>query len=195
MSNMNELRNCWRTPRWLFNHINKEFKFTVDGAATSQNSLCKWYFEDAFNVSPKRERIWVNPPYRCHRNRIIKWVELAMEWQASGNTVYMLLLSDTGTKWFDLAFNNCTRMDFFTPRFNFDLPYGADFEDPKSVRAPSVGILFKPSKRKLKPKYQTVDLTPVLEAHMADEPPVWEGLDNRHRVRIGLPDWQNGGKG
>ncbi len=65
----------WSTPQDFFDALNKEFRFTLDPAATKENAKCKKFYtqkEDGLVQSWKGERVFVNPPY----GRVIgKWVE------------------------------------------------------------------------------------------------------------------------
>jgi len=56
----------WATPQSVFDSLNKEFKFTLDPAATKQNAKCKKFFtvkEDGLKQSWLGERVFCNPPY------------------------------------------------------------------------------------------------------------------------------------
>lgn len=66
-------RDDWETPPALFNLLNKEFGFIVDGAANSSNSKCSLWLgpgseicEDAFLWNPHSTSpmpMWLNAPY------------------------------------------------------------------------------------------------------------------------------------
>ena len=62
-----EQRNIdYRTPRWLFDLLNQEFHFTIDGCASPQNALCPRYCtleQDALRQDWAGERVWWNPPF------------------------------------------------------------------------------------------------------------------------------------
>jgi phage N-6-adenine-methyltransferase len=122
-------RNCWETPPAVFDYFDKRFgRFTVDGASNGHNSLCDSYYSDAFLATPKGERIWVNPPYRDPKHRISDWIDLAMDWKKRDNEIFMLLLADTGTRWFHRALDCANGIYFVTPRINFIVPKGAIFK-------------------------------------------------------------------
>jgi site-specific DNA-methyltransferase (adenine-specific) len=55
----------WETPDWLFNSLNKEFKFNLDAAATKYNKKCKKYYSPNKNTLTKTwiGNVWLNPPY------------------------------------------------------------------------------------------------------------------------------------
>lgn len=65
----------WSTPQDFFDTLNKEFRFTLDPAATKENAKCEKFFtasDDGLKQSWAGERVFVNPPY----GRVIgKWVE------------------------------------------------------------------------------------------------------------------------
>lgn len=65
----------WATPQAFFDELNKEFDFTLDPCATSQNAKCARYFTkevDGLAQSWRGERVYCNPPYG---RDIGKWVE------------------------------------------------------------------------------------------------------------------------
>jgi phage N-6-adenine-methyltransferase len=53
----------WETPAWLFDALDHEFAFTLDGAATSGNALCKKFNAADAPVAWNGERVFCNPPY------------------------------------------------------------------------------------------------------------------------------------
>ena len=42
-------RSEWRTPQWLFDLLNEEFRFTLDAAAQARNALCRRYIHPGTN--------------------------------------------------------------------------------------------------------------------------------------------------
>ncbi len=51
----------WTTPKELFDKLNRRFRFTLDAAATSINTLChQWYAIDNNGLahSWEGERVW-----------------------------------------------------------------------------------------------------------------------------------------
>lgn len=56
----------WATPQDLFDKLNREFRFTLDPAATKKNAKCKRFYtekENGLEQSWKGERVFCNPPY------------------------------------------------------------------------------------------------------------------------------------
>lgn len=97
--------DLWETPQDLFDKLNREFHFNMDVCATSGNAKCKVYYDLKKNglVQPWNGPVWCNPPYG---REIQKWVKKAWEEWMNGNTVVMLLLARTDTKWFhDYIYN------------------------------------------------------------------------------------------
>lgn len=88
----------WSTPSAFFDELDREFGFTVDVAANSENAKCDKFYtinDDGLSQSWDGEVVWCNPPY----GRIIKdWVAKAAK-QVRG-TVVMLIPARTDTRWF-----------------------------------------------------------------------------------------------
>ena len=80
----------WATPQRLFDDLNKEFNFTLDPCATTENAKCERFFtkaQDGLSQSWKGERVFCNPPYG--RN-IVKWVSKAYAETVAGGGVRLL---------------------------------------------------------------------------------------------------------
>jgi site-specific DNA-methyltransferase (adenine-specific) len=89
----------WETPPHVFDLLDKEFHFTVDVCATSENRKCEKYFDqerDGLRQSWAGEVCWMNPPYR---RQVGRWLKKAYEEARSGATVVCLLPSRTDTAW------------------------------------------------------------------------------------------------
>lgn len=53
--------NEWTTPKYLFDELNREFKFTVDAASTHENALVDKHWtieEDGLSQNWDNERVW-----------------------------------------------------------------------------------------------------------------------------------------
>lgn len=92
----------WATPQSFFDELDKEFHFTLDGAADSENAKCKKYFTEENNSliqDWEGETVWLNPPYG--RILLPQFVKKAYEeGQKPNTTIVMLIPSRTDTKYF-----------------------------------------------------------------------------------------------
>jgi phage N-6-adenine-methyltransferase len=84
----------WETPPYIFNDLHKRFKFTIDGAANSGNSLLEWYWDDALNENWSDSRVFVNPPYG---DMVPKFADKCSQ---SRGLVVALIPARVGTVWF-----------------------------------------------------------------------------------------------
>lgn len=97
-----------RTPRALFDELHREFRFTIDAAASPDNALLPRFWmhgTDALRQPWTGERVWCNPPYSA----IADWVWKAdKEARSRCPLVVMLLPADrTEQPWWQ---------DFIEPR-------------------------------------------------------------------------------
>lgn len=80
-------RDAWRTPRWLFDLLDADYRFAIDLAADDSNHLCDRYLttrEDSLAVEwPRKDWCWLNPPFS-------RLAEFAAKAAASGSCVLML---------------------------------------------------------------------------------------------------------
>ncbi|MEM4723631.1 MAG: DNA N-6-adenine-methyltransferase [Candidatus Hadarchaeum sp.] len=133
-------RDEWRTPPEFFELINKEFNFTIDGAASRENSLLPRFYSkenSAFDASPSKETIFVNPPY----SDIMPWVHLAYDWSVGGNTVVMLLPAATDTGWWAAASWMANEIRLMSPRVKF---INSDGRPQGSPPFGSALVIFRP---------------------------------------------------
>ena len=112
-------RQDWRTPRWLFDQLNAEFRFTLDAAASEDTALCSMYYtegSDALTKSWAPDSTFVNPPYR----RLGPWVLKAWQESRKGATVVMLLPASTDTVWFHEIVKSAAEVRFIRGRLKFE---------------------------------------------------------------------------
>ncbi|TEB06234.1 hypothetical protein Pmgp_03814 [Pelotomaculum propionicicum] len=144
----------WETPQELFDQLNKEFHFTLDVCATSENAKCTRYFTQEVNglsQSWAGEVCWMNPPYgepeqpckpKCHKKKCKKrgfhndryipgvcdWVKKAYEESLKGATVVCLLPARTETRWFHGYILGKAEVRFIKGRLKFGgAKHGAPF--------------------------------------------------------------------
>ena len=146
----------WTTPRPLFDALNEEFQFDIDGAATKQNALCPKYYGIDNGGKGKPEclgdalfggwaigsRIFINPPYSKCKEFVAK---AKQEMLINRVTSVLLVPSRTDTKWFhDHVWDRqrhqpqwCTEVRFLKGRLKF----GGGLN---SAPFPSMLIIFRP---------------------------------------------------
>lgn len=102
-------KNAWQTPKYVFNWLNRRFKFDIDGCANGDNALVRPYFGDGgladdflnFNLDAlkgglPRASIFVNPPY----SNVTPFIKRAKVLCNDGHLVVMLLNNDKSTQWY-----------------------------------------------------------------------------------------------
>ncbi|EOC2574978.1 DNA N-6-adenine-methyltransferase [Escherichia coli] len=62
----------WRTPYRLFHNLNREYNFSLDGAATEHDALLPRFTDDIHNQSWVGERVFVNPPFSMAEKFLLK---------------------------------------------------------------------------------------------------------------------------
>lgn len=111
MANKKPMGDTWRTPPQVFDTLNKEFQFVADMASSNENKLCSvnfteehdslsfdWAIEIEYmhGLPDGSKYVWLNCPY----SNPMPWVKKALEAQAGGLGVVMLLNADTSVGWF-----------------------------------------------------------------------------------------------
>ena len=95
--------NTWETPDDLFTKINSEFNFTLDVAASAENTKCAKFFTQEDNGLVQdwgKEICWLNPPYGDGISKLSNWVKKGREASLLGATVVILIPARTNTEWF-----------------------------------------------------------------------------------------------
>jgi|21_taG_2_1085346.scaffolds.fasta_scaffold01168_5 site-specific DNA-methyltransferase (adenine-specific) len=92
----------WSTPRPLFEHLNQEFAFDLDGAAQAHNAMLENFIspeEDSLTVewSDRGSTVWLNPPYK----NMGAWMKKAYLESLKGLTVVALVLVRSDTRWWN----------------------------------------------------------------------------------------------
>lgn len=111
----------WATPQDFFDKLNEEFNFTLDAAATWENSKCENCYTKQLSglLMPwvASGAVWCNPPYG--RN-IGEWVKKGMlESYEKDQTVVMLLPVRTDTSWFHKYILGKAEIRFIRGRLKF----------------------------------------------------------------------------
>ena len=129
--------NEWSTPQDFFDELDKEFNFTLDPCATSENAKCTKYFtveDDGLKQDWSKDTVFMNPPY----GREIKyWVQKAYEESLKGAMVVCLIPARTDTAyWHDYIFCKADDIRFLRGRLKF-----GDSKNPAPF--PSAIIIYK----------------------------------------------------
>lgn len=141
-------KDTYPTPDVIFGPLNAEFGFSVDGAASVENTKVPARFINAeldFMRFPlKNERVWVNPPY----SKPLPFVKRAIELFDEKNClVVMLLPVDISTEWFELITKHATEIRFIVGgRVKFQNPKTGAWTD---VSRGNVIAIFNPAHRKM----------------------------------------------
>ena len=138
-------KDNWQTPKWLFDKLNKHFKFDLDVCADDLNALCDKYYTSYDSCLDKDWEMcnFMNPPYG---REISKFVKKAYdEWLNNDCTTVALLPARTDTKWFHNSIYNKSHIYFIRGSLKFnDQPNSAPFpsmivfwgvEDQRSLNA------------------------------------------------------------
>lgn len=126
--------NEWSTPQDFYDKVNGEFRFTLDVAATKENTKCIRYFTetiDALCKSWDNEIVWCNPPYG---RALGKWVKKASE--AVGGVVVMLIPARTDTHYFHDYIYGKAEIRFIRGRLKFG-------DSKNSAPFPSMLVIFR----------------------------------------------------
>ena len=119
----------WETPQDLFNTLNNEFSFTLDVAASEENTKCKRYFtkeDNGLKRSWSNERAWMNPPYGGHSLKV--WTEKAKHEALNNNALVVGLLPNrTDTIWFHDNVFSCAEVRLIRGRLKFSDKGSATF--------------------------------------------------------------------
>lgn len=133
--------NEWATPQEFFDELDKEFHFTLDPCATSENHKCDLYYtkeEDGLSKGWEGHRVFCNPPYG---REIGNWVKHAYEQSRERETtVVMLIPARTDTRYFHDYIYGKAEIRFVKGRLKF-----GDGTSPAPF--PSMVVIFREEKR------------------------------------------------
>ena len=161
-------KDCYRTPKYVFNWLNSRFKFDIDGCATEENNLSYHYIgkdgivEDFLTFDPldliaelefSNFTIFVNPPY----SNPLPFVKRVAELKKWGFLVVMLLPADKSTKWYQVIQQNATEViDIVGGRISFLHPLTG--EEVKGNNTGSMSAVFDPTMQDFVIRQANLDL-------------------------------------
>lgn len=115
----------WFTPMWLYDKLNRKYRFLTDPCAERTNRLgTKYYYtkEDDGLRCQWYGNVFINPPYGKDMG---KWVTAGWHWaQATPYVSVMLIPARTDTSWFhDFIWNKKNvDVEFLRGRLKFENP-------------------------------------------------------------------------
>jgi phage N-6-adenine-methyltransferase len=136
-------------PLELFERLDREFSFTLDVCATSNNTQCRRYFTPVTNGLRQRwtGRCWMNLPYG---RAIAAWVQKAFVESGRGAIVVSLLPARTDTAWWHDGVMQAREIRFLRGRLTF---VGA----PSPAPFPSAIVIFNRRKATSAPRLVSWD--------------------------------------
>lgn len=127
----------WETPQYVFDILNKDFKFQIDVCATSENSKCKIFFNktvDGLQQEWSPFRCWMNPPYG---KNISRWMKKAFHESKRGALVVCLIPARTDTRWWHEWVMKSDEIWFVSGRLSFG-------NEKQSAPFPSCVVIYYP---------------------------------------------------
>jgi phage N-6-adenine-methyltransferase len=107
----------WRTPPDLFARVSAVHRFTLDVAASDENTLCtKWMTKEIDGLAQPwgPHTVWCNPPYR----NVGAWVEKAARESRRSALVVMLVPVSTSSRWWH-EYADRAEIEFLRGRLRF----------------------------------------------------------------------------
>jgi phage N-6-adenine-methyltransferase len=130
---------AWRTPRGVFDQLNDEFGFTVDGCSTDENALLDHHWterDEPLLRSWAGERVFINPPYG---RQISRWMEKAWTEQNAAQVIVGLVPSRTDSRWWHDYVMGAAEIRFVKGRLKFG---GSE----NSAPFPSCVVVWRPAR-------------------------------------------------
>lgn len=136
----------WSTPDDLYQLLNDEFHFTLDPAATKENTKCKKFYtkeDDGLKQDWFGETVFLNCPY----SEIKEWTAKSeLEGCKHGTTVVMLIPARTDTKYWHKYVKYASEIRFLKGRLKFG-------DSKNSAPFPSAVVVFKATSELQKVKF------------------------------------------
>lgn len=110
----------WETPHYLFDKLNKVFKFDIDVCALPATAKCDIYYTPELDGLKQKwsGNCWMNPPYGREQ---IEWLNKAYdEFINNAATIVCLIPARPDTKiWHELIFRQAKGICFIKGRLKF----------------------------------------------------------------------------
>tara|TARA_R110000751_G_scaffold103400_3_gene198661 strand:- start:1587 stop:2138 length:552 start_codon:yes stop_codon:yes gene_type:complete len=148
--------DTWRTPKPLYDRLDREFHFDLDAAALKHTALNERYFgpdhedkdrRDALSNDWDGKSVFVNPPYG---RGLGDWVRKGWIEAQKGKVVVMIVMACTDTIWWHDWAWKADQIRLLKGRIPFRREDGS-----KAASAPkgSAILIFRPTKRDRKPTF------------------------------------------
>jgi len=111
ISHLGQRKQTWTTPQDLFAQLHREYRFTLDGAASADNALLPRYSSWREPLPWTGERVFCNPPW----SNIAPFVREA----ATADLAVLLVPSRVNTRWFNTALALGAEPRFFQGKLRF----------------------------------------------------------------------------
>lgn len=125
-------RDDYQTPEWLYVHLDRQHKFTVDAACKISNSLCHrgfyWPIFDGLRMSWADERVFCNPPFSAKDAWIKKAYTEVMEGDCPVVVMILPVNSMTTEAWHEFIHGKFF-YQFSPSRYSFFNPDTLQYDD------------------------------------------------------------------
>ncbi len=133
----NVSRDEWETPKWLFDILHKQYKFTADCCANSENAKVYHYSDDFLSIKESDIISWMNPPFSI----AWKMIEHFFKVIKRGVAIYRADNFETGI-WQNVIFPNADWIFIPNRRINYEGLSGEGSRFPSAL----IGIGVEPPK-------------------------------------------------
>jgi len=142
-----ERREDVGTPKWLYDQLNRVYRFDLDAAASPENAKCKKFYtieDDAFSQEWSGN-VFLNPPWG---RDLKKWHQYAYaQVRQSANVVVCLVpASVSSVYWKENVVNRASEVVFVVGRVNFEGYSGSPMNDVSLVVYWSPKVIWIPTR-------------------------------------------------
>jgi site-specific DNA-methyltransferase (adenine-specific) len=156
-------KDNWETPEYLYEWLNRQYKFTLDPCADDLNHKCEKYFtekDDGLKQTWWGESVFCNPPY----SQLKKWLEKGHDEHCDGErtTCIYLTAARTDCRVFHETCMKADKIIFLKGRVKF---VGAQHCAP----FPSMIVCFdgsNPDKERNGPIFETANLQEIKKEYV-----------------------------
>jgi len=127
-------KDNWGTPWWLFNLLNKEFRFNGDVAATKENTKCPEFYNKEIDALTQDwfSRSFLNPPHSS--KLVLQFMTKARIEAYMGAVVVCLVPVSSDTRWWHKNVMEAQEIRFIEGRVDY---VGYDLEGKPIQQSPT----------------------------------------------------------